>query len=619
MSSVAAQSQTAREIARETACIMEDDVDKDAGVVVVGVEEGDGEDVVCVEEGAEVTGDGKKSGGGGGGDGGGGGIVVGKEAGKVGGNDGKERSGRRKGGEAGGDAMVGRSGGGKKRGGSGWKGSKVGRVEEAEGGEKRPRRMMAEEEEAGGAGVAGKAVEVVCNSGVARKSGGAVDEVEGTEDGAEEVVAKSDLQAKEVSDMMEKMKTAKDSLLEEMISKLSAMRGKREIEVVEREHFEDELNYDVGSYTLCDERDPSYATTEKVDKHWKVYQKIGTTLKGYLTEVVFQKYNKESLKKKPQMEMKDNVKGFMDSIAQVYVARDDPDEVRKLCGQVYRWRLDFSVPLSKEDAAVDGVTMGMIYAKHLHEECEKQLNNSPPGAEDYCALPRGMRYVLELRNGKGTFDDWIYIARSNFVDGHLGLFAAREFECGTPIGVYVGRMLHRYCVGGKNPSQQRLNDDLNKTNVKFEPYTMVVRDKDCRLRIVEADPLPKWQRSVKLGEEEELERVPMFMGMHFANDCLLPYRKDSKLAGKCRRDINIVTEEDGVIITKKRIRLNEECYLSYEDDWRIGKPKGGELDSEEEEEDEGDIERKRAKRKKAVGSLGGKKKAAVSSSNRGRR
>ena len=356
--------------------------------------------------------------------------------------------------------------------------------------------------------------------------------------------------------------------LDEMIGMFQKMKEQRDVENTQREHFKKEVDYDVGSFNLCNEKEERYATSALISSNWTVYQKMGRRLMKYLEVDAFVKYNQHNLQKNPKLEMTSWIKAYMDSIARIYVARDNPADVQKLCGIAYRWRLDFSVPLSVDDAAIDGVTMGLIYGKHVYEECQEQIMNSAPGLEDYCALPKGMRYVLELYSNKDKFQDWVYIARSNFVDGHLGLFAARQFDCGTPIGVYVGRTLHQYAVaGGKNPSQLRLNEDLKQTDMKFEPYTMLVRDKKCKLRIVEGDPLPKWQLS-KESEASPRARVPMYMGMHFANDCLQPYRKDSKLADKAERETNIITEEDGVVIALKRINKGEECYLNYEDDWR---------------------------------------------------
>jgi hypothetical protein len=593
---------------------MDDHDVHDAGVTVVDLEECDGRNVVGVEKWGKAAEERKK-----GGVAGSAKSVDGTGGEKAERNNYHQKFAKGKEDKKGDDVVIVESvgGEGKKRcyGAAGRKGNNEDRAEEREREEKSSEGRKGGQKDDSDR-VRGKGVASAGSSGAAKKR------VAAGEEARKKATKEKEVEGNELSENVRRIMAEQGpAAIDDVIAELNKLKQQRKIESVQHEHFREELSYDVGTYSLCNEREDVYATANLIEQNWTVYQRLGNCLVDYLTVTAFQKYNEHNLKKNAGMVMSTYMKAFMSSVARVYVARDDPEEVRKLCGEVYRWRLDFSVSLGRKDAAIDGVTMGMIYAKHLHEECQKQMNNSQLGLEDYCALPKGMKYVLQLQSSKrGTFEDWIYIARSNFAEGHLGLFAARQFDCGTPIGVYVGRTLHRYDVpGGKNPSQERLNDDLNRTDVKFEPYTMVVRDKDCRLRIIEADPLPKWQRLGKSGCQDECVEVPMFMGMQFANDCLLPYRKDTKLASKAGREINIVAEEDGVIITRKRINPGEECYLNYDDDWRVAKEEDGDEKSNARKKGEAGKKRKRGNGRKPGAVKLGPKKATVSSSDRGRK
>jgi hypothetical protein len=435
----------------------------------------------------------------------------------------------------------------------------------------------------------------------AARAGGGVGEDDGDSAGKD----KGNV-SKEIMDILKKR--GADANYDDVIAQLQAMNDekKKKARKLQDEVFDDEVSYFMGTDDLCEEVDDRYKTEALMYEEWMKYQKLGPTLMTYLKEDVFEKYYESNKRQKEGGQMSDYIKSYMKTIAVMYVARDDEEAVKRLYGKVYRWRMELSLDFCAGDSVVDGVTMAMVYGRHVQEQCQEQIRNSPPGLEDYCALPKGMKYVLQLCNERGEFADWIYIARSNFVHGHLGMFAARQFDCGTPIGVYVGKTVHQYSVpGGKNPSQARLNKDLSQSDMKHETYTMMVRDKECKLRVVEGYPLPKFQKS-----SGESEFVPMYMGMHFANDCLEPYRKDSRLASKAGRDINIIAEEDGIVVTTKRINRGEECYLSYEDEWR--RP------SDEELEDVGgtDVQEKKRQRKKKVGTKKKKAGATVGMANK---
>ena len=276
-------------------------------------------------------------------------------------------------------------------------------------------------EDVGDDSSSGKSVTAACGKGSAgtkirkqRKSGR-----KGKDD--------KELEKKELTNDLTEIMNEGNFSTNDIIEALNKLKADREVSNVRGTNFQEELNRDVGEYNLCDEKDTNFATPRMIKENWEKYQTIGTALKRYLTETTFQKYGSS----RQGARMSTYMKAFMDSIARVYVVRDDPSAVQKLCGTAYKWRMDFSVGLSKEGTGIDGVTMGMIYAMHLHEECQKQMNNSNSGLEDYCAMPKGMKYVLELQDENGKYGDWIYVARSNFEIGHLGLFAARQFDAGT--------------------------------------------------------------------------------------------------------------------------------------------------------------------------------------------
>jgi hypothetical protein len=100
--------------------------------------------------------------------------------------------------------------------------------------------------------------------------------------------------------------------------------------------------------------------------------------------------------------------------------------------------------------------------------------------------------MLQLNVGSNVWVDWLYLAPSGVKTGEKGLFAARDFGPRYVVGFYSGKVVWKAeMLGGDKPSEEELAD------VEMNEYCLPVRDRDCRMLIV--DPISIPDKSLRMG------------------------------------------------------------------------------------------------------------------------
>ena len=144
------------------------------------------------------------------------------------------------------------------------------------------------------------------------------------------------------------------------------------------------------------------------------------------------------------MENCNGQKKVFTALAQVTLAKDNPEEVTALHGKVYQWKYEFCEHMPS-DAFCDSITMQIKLLKDTNlnaVEDVKKFGQESDLTPRHSVLQPGSKCSLFYDSGKGKLDfDMIYLAPSSLNHGMVGVFAACEFLAKTPIGVYVGLQL----------------------------------------------------------------------------------------------------------------------------------------------------------------------------------
>ena len=118
---------------------------------------------------------------------------------------------------------------------------------------------------------------------------------------------------------------------------------------------------------------------------------------------------------------------------------------------------------------------------------------------DVVDFHRGSFFMLRIKDDGGEWQDWLYLSKSNY--GKLGVYTARPFPKGTPLGFYLGAEVWRApSVGTFEPTPEY----LQRRGVTQSPCLCSIRDAEGRL--VVRDP----QRI-----EPGLNPYHLFLGMHY--------------------------------------------------------------------------------------------------------
>ena len=310
------------------------------------------------------------------------------------------------------------------------------------------------------------------------------------------------------------------------------------------------------AYDVDEETDEEYKTEEELKKKWLVYRDNKEVLMKYWMEDVCQKYSK-------RLQHERNWEIHLSTLANLYVVKDDAEAFVKHHGLSYRWEWRFA-QVATSDGHTDSASRVMYMGQQAKNEAVREMGRSV-GEKTYVTIQKGWRYYLQIVNldkrGKlKEWTDWVYLAKSEYTVGNVGLFAARKFPPGMPVGLYVGRQVWKSKkVGGKVPSDEKLEDVLPG---KHKEYQVAIRDVDGRMVVLNPEPLERF--ILPNGERNEASVLkPLYMGVHYMNDSSDGLESEGSTANKMKRLINTEMLEDGVIVTKKEVGVDEEMYLKY--------------------------------------------------------
>jgi len=322
------------------------------------------------------------------------------------------------------------------------------------------------------------------------------------------------------------------------------------------------------------QRDPYYNS-----KRWKSYQNANNVYNFYINGVDVESLD---VKTKP---LQSFMEPYMKTMSQLAVVRDDPEQVKKLYGKLYKWEFRANYPIEDDS----------------HREFSSHSITLFMEALGKGAVPAEHRLYLKLRKPKNVdliddnmtdtesdsdWGDWIYLARSNYAKGRIGVFAARQFHAGTPIGLYVGPTLWRADIeGGKDPWEAYLQDQL-KDHEDYSDYQMSVRDLEGHWCVLGPKPLHRVNKCLlnehgedkgktnsgdtgnKDGDidEDKETTTPLYMGMHYLNDALFDLHKEASTKLKVRRqqELNVSASEDATLVATTRIKKGTELCFSYD-------------------------------------------------------
>ena len=138
-----------------------------------------------------------------------------------------------------------------------------------------------------------------------------------------------------------------------------------------------------------------------------------------------------------------------------------------------------------------------------------------------------------------------------------------------------------------------------------DPYQFSTRDAKGHAMVLGPAPIDRWHTLIdgKMQPKPvrgELTKRPLYTGMHYLNDGFSIWNSEPDSNEKRKRVVNAMVQEDGFVVTLKRIGKDEEIFVHYHDpdcpesehEAPKGKKRatkkgsGGEDDSDEEEEEE---------------------------------
>eukprot|EP00977_Amphora_coffeiformis_P019549 scaffold7349_cov173-Amphora_coffeaeformis.AAC.30 len=163
----------------------------------------------------------------------------------------------------------------------------------------------------------------------------------------------------------------------------------------------------------------------------------------------------------------------------------------------------------------------------------QRSDDSNSHTDDSIDFENGSYLMMSIKDDQGEWQEWLYLAKSNY--GTLGVFTARPFPKGAPLGFYLGDEVWRAdSVGTLEPTPEF----LRQQGVPESPCLCSVRDAEGRL--VVRDP-----QRIEPGNNP----YHLFLGMH--------YVKGIEERGVPRRP-NCQIIEDGTVVTHFPLEAHEE-------------------------------------------------------------
>ena len=150
-------------------------------------------------------------------------------------------------------------------------------------------------------------------------------------------------------------------------------------------------------------------------------------------------------------------------------------------------------------------------------------------------LPKGFKYVLQLQDLDGKWDDWLFVQKSKLPDAGNGLFAARRFTKNCIIGYYCGNVLdkRKYDKHTKKLFYRKENDKQ-----------IDIRDNDYHHITVDST-------SINVSKESNL-----YMGLQFLNSVSLGKKKIQQRS-------NVSIGPAGCVTAERDIEKGSELLWDY--------------------------------------------------------
>jgi hypothetical protein len=206
-------------------------------------------------------------------------------------------------------------------------------------------------------------------------------------------------------------------------------------------------------YNADEETDDEYPNVKQLEKKWLVFRDSKEALMNYWMGDLCKKYAKVDKEEHPSF-----WRNHLSTLADLYVVKDDAKAFVGQYGVLYRWEWRFS-EFAISDCHTDSVTQAMYIGEIARKKAMSEMKESEQ-RNSYATLQKGWRYYLQILNTErkgnmGKWTDWIYLANSQYIEGNMGVFAARQFPAGMPVGFYIGPEVWRSSkVGGKYPNDK---------------------------------------------------------------------------------------------------------------------------------------------------------------------
>ena len=122
------------------------------------------------------------------------------------------------------------------------------------------------------------------------------------------------------------------------------------------------------------------------------------------------------------------------------------------CCKLYRWKLE--VKFDENESITT----------HINRSRDQIFGMNGPAQQ---ALPQGFRFVLQLQGLEGSWNDWLFVKKSNLPNAGNGLFASRRFSKNCIIGYYCGEFIKTISYDEKKEKFAYCKEDSTSVNLSM--------------------------------------------------------------------------------------------------------------------------------------------------------
>jgi hypothetical protein len=242
------------------------------------------------------------------------------------------------------------------------------------------------------------------------------------------------------------------------------------------------------------------------------------------------------------------MKQYYATLADLFMASQSAATFTALLNKSYRWEARYAYDIG------DGIGQSSqkIMEKMEKEEQDK-IQERKQLQQPTVILPHGCRYVLQIKDTskQPKWQDWVYLAKSDYAFAGIGLFAARNFPKGGVIGFYVGKETWKANQPGTETPTEKYMESLGIDDTK---HNLFVRDSSATMHLLSPKPFDANNSQM------------LHMGMHFMNNATYTFDKGTKKNEKSKTKNNSYIVQDGTILTTGKIYPNQEILSGYKDE-----------------------------------------------------